>query len=862
MKKILILLLTLIFFVAMTIPAITQGPPKEQEPPAFTVTNVEAPGYIDDDIHIPFILNQGQIDERVKFYAKIFGGTVFITKDGKIFYSFQKINEKKMIKELVLKEELVGGKVDEIKGEGKAITTFSYFKGNDPLKWKSNVPTYKSVSIGEVYEGIELKLKACGNTIEKLFYVKPGAEPKKIRIKLSDAESLKVNDEGELEVKSDFGDVKFTKPIAYQEKNGKKKYIEVAYSVKGDEYSFNVGDYDRTKELVIDPLLFSSTYLGGAGRDEADSICMDEERNVYVAGRTLSADFPASSSAGLGGDYDVFVAKLDRHLTTLLAATIVGGDGWDSAASITTHSDPSGNTFVYVTGYTSSPNFPNRPSAVYDTSYNGNGDAFILKVESYVDYYYPNYHHLSLRRSTYLGGSNSDAANSIAITWRVYVTGHTVSSDFPTTSDAYDRSFNGGETDAFIATLDLELENLYGSTYLGGRGTDIPWSMDIYANDVYVAGRTCSDNFPADGYRTYLWGSSDAFVSRLDLNLTNLSVSTYLGGGGPDEAKSIYVTGQGLYVAGWTGSRNFRTTTNAYDRSFNGGETDAFVVRLNRWFGDLGALEASTYLGGSGNDHAESITVTGGDVHVTGVTGSEDFPTTSDVYDTSYNGNGDAFIAHLDEDLEDLSASTYLGGNDNDHANSILVTGMLRVYVAGATYSSDFPTSPIAFHDDTLAGYGGDGDAFVSKLGRGLSLSRRYPNIWVHPTNHDFGNIYIDESSTLSVHIDNIGPGVLSISNMTLEPPTWHFTLDVTGGGNPCNSATTTILPSSYCTVSVKFRPQWRGTFQTTLAIYSDDPDAYRQGVSLTGKGALPEYHFPTLFIIIIIVAIIIGTID
>ena len=171
-------------------------------------------------LHIPFIANQGQADESVKFYAKTFGGTVFITKDGEIFYSLPEIEEKKAVRGLALEEELVGGKVEEIKGEGEAITRVNYFRGKDQSKWKRDIPTYDLVSLGEVYEGIELKLKAYGNNVEKLFYVEPGAEPERIRVRLSGADALKVNGEGELEVESELGTVKFTKPVAYQEGEG------------------------------------------------------------------------------------------------------------------------------------------------------------------------------------------------------------------------------------------------------------------------------------------------------------------------------------------------------------------------------------------------------------------------------------------------------------------------------------------------------------------------------------------------------------------------------------------------------------------------------------------------------------------
>jgi hypothetical protein len=184
-------------------------------------------------LHIPFINNQGQTDEKVKFYARTFGGTIFVTKKGELVYSLPKVEGRNVetqnfaslrnpqsaiqnpqsVKEVALKEELMGGKINDVSGEGKAITKVSYFKGNDPSKWKSNVSTYNIVSLGEVYKGVELKLRAYGKNVEKLFYVRSGADPKSIRVKLSGGR-LNVDKNGGLEVKTELGVVKFTKPVA------------------------------------------------------------------------------------------------------------------------------------------------------------------------------------------------------------------------------------------------------------------------------------------------------------------------------------------------------------------------------------------------------------------------------------------------------------------------------------------------------------------------------------------------------------------------------------------------------------------------------------------------------------------------
>lgn len=223
-------------------------------------------------LQIPFVENKGQIKYKsVKYYAKTFGGNVYITNNGQVVYSLPKINAKNEAAGWVIRESFIGASISNVDGEDKTVTKVSYLKGKDPLKGKSNIPTYRTVNLREIYDGIELKLKAYGNNIEKLFYVTPGASPERIKVKLDGAKSLKVNEQRELEVETGLGMVKFTKPVAYQENNGKRKFIEVAYELKGNQYKFKTGDYDRTKELIIDPLL-ASTFLGGTYSDYVNCI--------------------------------------------------------------------------------------------------------------------------------------------------------------------------------------------------------------------------------------------------------------------------------------------------------------------------------------------------------------------------------------------------------------------------------------------------------------------------------------------------------------------------------------------------------------------------------------------------------------
>jgi len=540
-------------------------------------------------LQIPFIENKGQIKgESVRYYAKTFGGTVFITKDGKLVYSLPKFETKEKVKGWVIKEGLVGASISNVKGEEEAVTKVSYFKGKDPSKWRRNISTYNLISLGEVYKGIGLKLKAYGKNVEKLFYVKAGANPESIKIKIEGAKSLKINEAGELEVETGLGVIKFTKPSAYQEINGKRVEVAAAYTLLSNPqcvYGFKVGSYDKKETLIIDPLL-ASTFIGGSDDDCGYSIALDGGGNVYITGETDSSNYPITSGAyneSFNGIGDVFVSKLNSSLSNLLASTFIGGSSPDWGYSIAL--DGGGN--VYITGETYSSDYPTTLLA-YDRGYNGYGDVFVSKLNSSLS---------NLLASTFIGGSSGDSGRSIALDGggNVYITGETDSSNYPTTSGAYDKSHNG---------------------------------------------------------------ERDVFVSKLNSSLSNLLASTFIGGNNYEYGRSIALDGGGnVYITGWTYSSNYPTTSGAYDESLNS-SGDVFVSKLNS---SLSTLLASTFIGGSDDeDYGYSIALDGGgNVYITGLTYSSDYPTTSGAYDESHNRYGDVFVSRLDSNLSAESVSSW-----------------------------------------------------------------------------------------------------------------------------------------------------------------------------------------------------------
>jgi len=661
-----------------------------------------------------WVKNEGQWDERALFSAPGYFGTTWITKDGELLHVAIKGKES-----WVISERWVGGKVQAIKGEEELQTKVSYFIGNDPSKHRSNLPTYRYVSLGEVWSGIEVKLKATQKTVEKLFYVKPGADPSKIVVEVGGAKGLKLSKDGEIIIKTGLGELKLSKPIAWQEKDGKKLPVEVSYKLIGkNRYSFEVAKADPTLPIVIDPIL-QSTYLGGSGDDDAYALAIHPTTgDVYVAGDTESTDFPKTTGgaqASKGGRYDAFVTRLNSSLTQILQSTYLGGSNNDYARALAIH--PTTGE-VYVAGWTLSTDFP-RTSGGAQASYRGGlTDAFVARLNSSLT---------QILQSTYLGGSSGDYASALAIhptTGDVYVAGWTLSTDFPGTSGgakAICISCEILDPDAFVARLNSGLTQILQSTYVGERSWDEGHALAIHpkTGEVYVAGWTRSTDFPrifGGAQTSYGGGRSDAFVARLNSSLTQILQSTYLGGSGDDDARALAIhptTGE-VYVAGITNSTNFPRTSGGAQASYRGGLTDTFVARLNS---SLTQILQSTYLGGSSGDYARALAIhpKTGEVYVAGVTNSTDFPNTAGGAQTSYGGGrSDAFVARLNSSLTQILQATYLGGrNGGNDAYALAIhstTG--EVYVAGYTTSTDFPGTS----GGAQASNNGSSDAFVARL--------------------------------------------------------------------------------------------------------------------------------------------------
>jgi hypothetical protein len=669
-------------------------------------------------LSIPFVENKGQIDRTVAYYAKTMGATLFVTKNGEIVYGFP---------DLALIER-IPGLASHPKGLIPSKTSVSSFTGKDPSRWQKNLSTYTEVSLGEITPGITIGLHAYGGKIEKIITVSPHTDPS-IAITVEGASSLGLADTGELIVHTDKGELAFSKPIAYQEINGTRVPVPIAYVLVRTEasasylsrptsnvsysYSFSLGFYDHSYPLTIDPIL-QSTYLGGSSSDEASALALGAD-GVYVTGSTGSADFPGTTGGAQpanSSSSDAFVALLSSDLTSLTQSTYLGGSSNDYAYALTLGADG-----VYVAGTTSSIDFPGTTGGAQPAHGGGDIDGFVALLS---------FDLTSLIQSTYLGGSNYDNASDFALgADGIYVMGSTRSNDFPGATGGAQPA-HGGDYDAFVALLSFDLTSLAQSTYLGGSNYDDASGFAVGPDGVYVAGTTYSNDFPgiAGGVQPVPGslpevpapvGTPDVFVALLSSDLISLTRSTYLGGSGTDVAGALALGADGVYVAGFTFSNNFPGTIGGAQPAIEG-NYDVFVALLSS---DLTSLTRATYLGGSGDDRAFHFALGADGVYVAGWTLSIDFPGTTGGAQPAYGGgNYDAFVTLLSFDLTSLNQSTYLGGSNHDAAFAFAF-GADGIYVAGRTDSSDFPGTT----GGAQPAYGGGdyvSDAFVALLSSNL----------------------------------------------------------------------------------------------------------------------------------------------
>jgi hypothetical protein len=658
-------------------------------------------------VPLRFEQNQGQTDPQVRFLSRGPGYSLFLTSSEAVL-RLNKQQANQAAGTLIapvdsLRVQFVGANPDpKVSGDDEMVTRSNYFIGNDPSQWHANVTNYGKVEYQDLYSGINLVYYDNQQQLEYDFQVAPGADASVIRLNFEGAQSVELDASGNLVLHESSGDVVEHAPVIYQEIGGVRQTVSGQFVLEGNnQVGFEVGAYDKSKTLVIDPVLAYSTYLGGSDYDNAFVLAVDAAGEAYVAGRTASANFPTLNpvQGANGGNFDVFVSKLNTAGNALVYSTYLGGNGEDVAQGGMAV-DAAGN--AYVSGFTGSSNFP-TVNAI-QASYGGSGDAFVLKLNPTGS---------TLLFSTYLGGSSKDVGMGLALdsSGNAYVSGGTSSTDFRTVNPY--QSSNHGRENAFLTKIASDGSSIIYSTYLGGSGGDQADYQGIAVDSsgsAYLVGDTTSNDFPLmNPFQASYGGSDDAFVTKFTPDGSALVYSSYLGGNQQDIAQAIAVDSSGYaYLGGLTDSANF-PTFNALQSSSAGGR-DAFITKVSP---DGSSMIFSTYLGGSGEDRILSLALDGANNPVvTGQTQSSNFPTTVNAYQPVEGGGYDAFVTKMNTSGTGLIYSTFLGGSNDDFGQSIAVDSSGNIYVAGGSASTNFPTV-----NPFQGTYGGGAfDAFVTKF--------------------------------------------------------------------------------------------------------------------------------------------------
>jgi hypothetical protein len=825
---------------------------------------------------LSFEANQGQVDKQVKYLARGRAYTLFLTRDEAVLRLrsqnpvdsrdwLRTVKEGTETPDSILRLRLVGANSnaaaiggDELPGKA------NYFLGNDSSRWRTNVPTYGRVKYENIYPGIDLAYY--GNQegqLEYDFVVAPGADPEAITLSLGERGSpLRIAPDGDLLVPLESGELRFHKPVVYQPADQRsalgnlqrpgvdpalrtldstpRTVVEGRYVLTASsQVRFELGPYDHTKPLVIDPVLYYATYLGGSGGDIGYAIAVDSNFDAYIAGATSSTNFPTTTGAARrssGGNGDAFITKLNDTGTALLYSTYLGGSGADFAYAIALSAGS-----AYITGTTYSTDFPTASPGTSTTpfqqTYGGAGDAFVAELNATGG---------QLVFSSYLGGNGLDQGLGIAVdsSGNAYVTGYTQSANFPTITPLYG-SINGSQ-DAFVAKIDFTGEQILYSTYLGGTQADVGQSIQVDSSgDMYVAGYTFSSDFPLlNPEQPTAGGGVDAFVTEIASTGSSLVFSTYLGGSGDDSAFGLALDGSGnLYVTGTTYSTDFPTTAGAYQTSSSGG-ADAFVSKLN----PAGSqLVYSTYLGGSDTDRGLAIAVSSsGNAYITGSTQSSNFPTFNALQSVLGISAGilcgaspcpDAFVTQLNSAGNGVVYSTYLGGSGYDSGQGIAVDSTGDPYVTGNTLSTNFPATFTATSNSTVAPYsaslgGTPGNAFVAKID-----SASAPNIALVPNKLNFGSQTLGiRSAVQTVTVINPSTQPLVISSITATGSNSTTQPDFAETDNCVG----TLPPGgAYCTINVTFTPSTAAqeTSQFTITDNANNVANSTQTIAVSGTG-------------------------
>lgn len=694
-----------------------------------TTTNLARVSTASKSAPVMFIENTGQFNDGARFQVRGGNGTIWLAEDA-IWVTlleqrqaansplqhllfpeqFEPVQPDRPRNRVNLKLSFVGANPHpRLEPFDRINTHVSYFIGDDMTKWQSDVPAWGGVRYKDLYPGIDLEITSENGQIVQRVVAHDQANLDSVRLRVDGQENLRLDGENLILVTA-LGE--FMMPLfevtGTHEETLSRPHLEGTDLVS--PFTSPLSNIQTMSTTTYSNILYS-TFLGGSALDYGYDIAVDATGSAYVTGYTQSLDFPTTSGAyktSLGGGYDAFVVKLNAAGSGLEYATFFGGGGDDLALQITVN----GNGEAYVVGATESSDLPTTVGA-YDRTHNGGNclagtcrDVFVAKFDVTGTI---------LLYSTYIGGSGSEHGNAIAVSadGTMYIAGYTGSSNFPTTTGAFDTALSG--SDGFVTKINASGATLDYSTFIGGDANENAFSIAVNSfGSAFITGTTTSANFPftSSAFDTSYGGGflGDAFVTKLNVGGTGLIYSTFLGGDGTDSAKSIAIDASGsAYVTGYTESSTFPTVPGSFDTTYVG--PSSFITKLNS---TGSSLVYSTFL--DGGDGASIQVDSTGAVYSVGTTNYTSFPTTSGAVQTTCGGCPsyyDAYITKLDAAGANLLYSTFIGGSNNELGYGIAVSQDGTTYITGYTLSSNFPTQQGSY-DRTWNG--GGVDAFVLAL--------------------------------------------------------------------------------------------------------------------------------------------------
>jgi len=679
-----------------------------------------------------FIPNVGQMpNQAVKFTLRDGGVSAYFTERGFVLWNGQTttITQDGTTLQVPVapRWQILDARPVEPIGGQKFDHTVSYFRGDEPGNWHANVPAYRDLRYPEILNGVELRVESRERGFEYSFHVQPHAKPD-LRFRYDGITALEKSSTGDLMVRTAKGHFTESRPVSFQVIEGRRQEVPSSFEiVSANEYRIVVRNYDERYELVVDPVLDWSTFLGGTSSVNLRDVKVDPAGNICVSGTTTSPDLPDtagfSAGPGVGGLNDVVVAKFNSSGTELLWLGYLAGAGATTEEVAIGNSlalDSAGNPLLV--GFTDSPDFP----VTGGPAHAGNFDVFITKIS---------HDGSAILRSSLLGGANPDYASGTALDAQenLLVTGFTTSANFPATAGAFDTTL-GGTQDTFVMKFDAS-GTLQWSSFLGGaNGEERGAAIVTDANgDVLVSGDTGSSDFPvtAGAFDTALGGSNDGFVAKIQSDGSAILWATFVGGSGSEHdlvslfSSVTYHRGDlaldsvgNVLIAGQTLSADFPVTSGAFQTTL-AGDMDGYVAKLTP---DGTSLIWATYLGGSGgNEYQELIWGIAlnpwDEVFLIGRTDSPNFPVTPDAVQTSFPGGlQDGFLTKLSADGSSVLYSTYLGGSQNRDVALGITYDSGNVFVSGWAGSVSYPTTAGAYQTGCSSCANGWADGVLLKF--------------------------------------------------------------------------------------------------------------------------------------------------